>query len=142
LSCELCETQGGELLWRDERCRVVLIADANYPGYCRVVWQAHVAEMSDLPANDRRHVMAVVDAVEVALRQCLRPDKINLASFGNMTPHLHWHVIPRWRDDPHFPQPIWGSVQRSASAVRTSVDLIQLARLISAGVSGETSGGA
>jgi diadenosine tetraphosphate (Ap4A) HIT family hydrolase len=38
----------------------------------------------------------------------LHPDKINLASFGNVVPHLHWHVIPRFEDDAHFPAPIWG----------------------------------
>ena len=43
----------------------------------------------------------------------LQPDKINLASFGNMVPHLHWHVIPRFKDDMHFPNPIWGQVERS-----------------------------
>jgi diadenosine tetraphosphate (Ap4A) HIT family hydrolase len=38
----------------------------------------------------------------------LQPDKINLASLGNVVPHLHWHVIPRFADDPHFPNPVWG----------------------------------
>jgi diadenosine tetraphosphate (Ap4A) HIT family hydrolase len=57
-----------------------------------------------------------VFALEAALRELLRPDKINLASLGNMTPHLHWHVIPRFRDDPHFPNPIWGARQRESCA--------------------------
>ena len=52
--------------------------------------------------------------MEAALRDMLDPDKINLASLGNMTPHLHWHVIPRWRDDPHFPGSIWGERLREA----------------------------
>jgi len=38
----------------------------------------------------------------------LHPDKINLASLGNQVPHLHWHVIPRFKDDPHWPFAIWG----------------------------------
>jgi diadenosine tetraphosphate (Ap4A) HIT family hydrolase len=53
--------------------------------------------------------MLVVFTVEAALRELLRPEKINLASLGNVTPHLHWHVIARFRDDPHFPNPIWGA---------------------------------
>jgi diadenosine tetraphosphate (Ap4A) HIT family hydrolase len=113
VDCELCRSAGGELLWQDELCRVVLVAEPDYPGFCRVIWQRHVAEMSDLAAADRRHVMHVVNAVELAVRTTMRPDKINLASFGNMTPHLHWHVIPRWRDDVHFPQAIWGVAQRA-----------------------------
>jgi diadenosine tetraphosphate (Ap4A) HIT family hydrolase len=63
--------------------------------------------MSDLPAPERHHLMRVVFAAEVAVRKLVAPDKINLASLGNVVPHLHWHVIPRWTDDSHFPAPIW-----------------------------------
>jgi diadenosine tetraphosphate (Ap4A) HIT family hydrolase len=118
LDCELCREAGGELVWQDDLCRVVRVADADYPGYCRVIWRRHVQEMSDLPAADRRHLMSVVCAVEAALRGLLRPDKLNLASLGNMVPHLHWHVIARWRDDRHFPQPIWAAPRRPAGAAR------------------------
>jgi diadenosine tetraphosphate (Ap4A) HIT family hydrolase len=107
-ACELCAQTGGDILWRDKRCRVVLIADPDYAGYCRVIWNAHAKEMTDLVSANRQHCMRVVFAVEQALRNVLKPDKINLASFGNMTPHLHWHVIPRHLRDAHFPNPVWG----------------------------------
>jgi diadenosine tetraphosphate (Ap4A) HIT family hydrolase len=110
--CELCETDGGELLWQDERCRVVRIDDPDYPGFCRVIWSSHVREMSDLSDVDREHLMRVVFVLEQALRDTLAPFKINLASLGNVTPHLHWHVIPRFRDDRHFPKPIWAPAER------------------------------
>jgi diadenosine tetraphosphate (Ap4A) HIT family hydrolase len=110
--CELCDQTGGTLLWQDESCRVVLVEDADYPGFCRVIWNRHVKEMTDLSTTERQHLMATVFAVEAAVRETLRPDKINLASLGNMTPHLHWHVIPRYTHDKHFPQPIWGTMQR------------------------------
>jgi diadenosine tetraphosphate (Ap4A) HIT family hydrolase len=85
-------------------------ADAlRYPGFCRVIWNEHVREMSDLLAGERALLMAAVFRVEAALRQALHPAKINLASLGNMTPHLHWHVIPRYRDDATFPKPIWAA---------------------------------
>jgi diadenosine tetraphosphate (Ap4A) HIT family hydrolase len=115
-ACELCIGAGGEILWQDERCRLVQVADAAYPGFCRVVWNHHVAEMTDLDAADRHHLMTVVFAAEFALRATARPDKVNLASFGNVVPHLHWHVIPRWRDDRHFPNPVWGAALRDAPA--------------------------
>jgi diadenosine tetraphosphate (Ap4A) HIT family hydrolase len=111
--CELCTQTGGDALWRDDRCRVVLVADADYPGFCRVIWNAHVREMTDLAAAERQHCMRVVFAVERALRTALKPHKINLASFGNLAPHLHWHVIPRFADDAHFPNSIWGKRQRA-----------------------------
>lgn len=105
--CALCRETGGELLWEDGLCRVILADEAGYPGLCRVILSRHVAEMTDLAPADRQRLMAVVFAVETVLRTVLSPDKINLASLGNVVPHLHWHVIPRWRDDATFPAPIW-----------------------------------
>ena len=130
LDCELCAGPGGELLWEDGLCRVVRVAGAEgaaFPGYCRVVCQRHIAEMSALTASDAHRVMDVVLATERALRLAVQPDKINLASLGNLVPHLHWHVIPRWRDDSHFPAPIWAAAQRSGAArpVASSARLLQ-----------------
>ena len=112
--CELCDTPGGEILWQDAQCRVVLVDEAGYPGFCRVIWAAHVKEMTDLSAPEREHFMQVVFAVEASLRELMQPDKVNLASLGNVVPHLHWHVIPRFGDDPHFPAPIWAAARRDA----------------------------
>ena len=112
-SCELCESTGGELLHQAAQFRVVLIDDDNYPGYCRVIWQDHVKEVTDLPELDRMLLMDVLWQVELVVREVMQPEKINLASFGNMVPHLHWHVIPRYSDDVHFPQPVWGQPQHA-----------------------------
>jgi diadenosine tetraphosphate (Ap4A) HIT family hydrolase len=81
-----------------------------------VVWTEHVAEFSSLSAADRAECMDVVCAVERTLLRCLRPTKVNLAALGNVVPHLHWHVIARFDADSHFPQPIWGGVQRRVEA--------------------------
>jgi len=141
-TCELCETQGGEVVWQDGLCRVLRVggeAGVNFPGFCRVVWNAHVAEMTDLPAADQRHLMNLVFATEAALRSLLQPDKINLASLGNIVPHLHWHVIPRWRDDSHFPEPIWATARHSIPLQR-SLDNADLAAMISELLSEEVCG--
>jgi diadenosine tetraphosphate (Ap4A) HIT family hydrolase len=114
--CELCDSLGGELLWQDDLCRVVLVNDPDYPGYCRVIFNRHVREMTDLEASARERLMRAVFAAEEAVRRVVQPDKINLASFGNMVPHLHWHVIPRFADDRHFPNSIWGEPQRTGAA--------------------------
>ena len=119
--CELCATTGGTLLWESPACRVVRIDDPHYPGFCRVIWNSHVREMTDLDPAARQSFMNVVFAVERVVRDLFAPDKINLASFGNMTPHLHWHVIPRWCDDRHFPEPVWGAVQRDTQQTRAAV---------------------
>ena len=110
--CVFCSAPCGEVLWRDDRLRVVRAAEPDHPGLLRVVWHAHVREMTDLAQADRLYLMDAVFAAEQALREVLGPLKINLASFGNLVPHLHWHVIPRHDDDPHFPNAIWGERQR------------------------------
>jgi diadenosine tetraphosphate (Ap4A) HIT family hydrolase len=116
MSCELCEQGSGEVLYRNEQFRIVLIDDPDYPGFCRVIWNDHVKEMSDLSAQDRSKLMAAVWQVESVLRELMQPDKINLASLGNMTPHLHWHVIPRFADDAHFPSPVWAQAKREPAS--------------------------
>lgn len=112
--CELCHGPGGRVLWQNDLCRVVAVDEPGLPGFLRVVLARHEREMTDLPAADRARLMAVVFAVEAHVRQSLEPDKMNLASLGNLTPHVHWHVIPRWRDDRHFPAPVWASARHDA----------------------------
>lgn len=111
IACELCAAAGGELLHATERWRVVLVDDANYPGFCRVIWNAHVKEMTDLSVPERNELMAAVWIVEQAVRDVMAPHKINLASFGNMVPHMHWHIIPRYEEDAHFPNPVWAAAR-------------------------------
>lgn len=115
MTCPLCQPEPENVVWRDDECRVILVDEPDFPGFCRVIWQEHVAEMSDLPAYAQRHLLHVVLAVEEALREVMRPDKINLASLGNVVPHLHWHVIPRFAADSHFPNPIWGTALRAGA---------------------------
>jgi len=112
VQCSLCQPANENVLWRDARCRVILVDDPEYAGFCRVIWQTHVKEMTDLSESDRTHFMAVVFSVEQHLRALMHPEKINLASLGNQAPHLHWHVIPRFTDDAHFPDPVWATRRR------------------------------
>lgn len=116
MECVFCREDGGEVLWQDDALRVVLATgEHDYPGFCRVIWGTHVAEFSDLGEPERAHLMRVVYAVERAVRRVMQPNKVNLASLGNMVPHVHWHVIPRFSNDAHFPQAVWAPRQRSVS---------------------------
>lgn len=114
--CELCAQPGGRVLADDGRLRVVAVDDADYPGFLRVIWNAHVRELTDLDEPDALHLLRVLRRVEAAQRRVLSPLKMNVASLGNQVPHLHWHLIPRYADDAHFPQPVWGSRQRETPA--------------------------
>ena len=116
MKCEFCESPGGAVIWRGPLCRVVRVDEPDYPGFCRVILERHATEMTQLPPEERLALMQVVFAVEEAIRETMRPDKVNVASLGNMTPHVHWHVIPRYRDDRHFPAPVWAAPQRERVA--------------------------
>lgn len=128
MQCELCTPSGLDILYQDEKLYIILVDDPHYPGFCRVIWKEHVKEMSDLDVADSRYLLDWVLRCERALRVVMQPDKINLASLGNVVPHLHWHVIPRFSDDAHFPAPIWATTQR-AGKTRTVPDLAAQLRL-------------
>lgn len=91
------------------------MADDDYPGFCRVILNRRVKEMTELAEVERNGLMRIVFAVESAVRDLAVPDKINLAGLGNAVPHLHWHVIPRWTDDAHFPKPVWATAERACA---------------------------
>lgn len=114
--CPLCQASAEDRVWANAELRVILVQEPDYPGLCRVIWREHVAEMTDLAADARARLMAAVWAVEAAVRVALKPAKVNLASLGNQVPHLHWHVIPRFRDDAHFPDAIWAARRRPGLA--------------------------
>ncbi len=126
--CELCNAALGDVVFSSERWRMILVDDSNYPGFCRVIWNGHVKEMTDLPAVQRAEIMQAVWAVEEAIRAVMLPDKINLASFGNMVPHLHWHIIPRYQDDAHFPNPVWAAARTDIADVSVRRTLLPALR--------------
>jgi diadenosine tetraphosphate (Ap4A) HIT family hydrolase len=110
-NCVLCKDdlkpEEGQLIWRGDDCRVILVNDPDLPGFCRVIWNQHTCEMTDLSYGERDHLMNLVFAVEEAIRHVMHPDKVNVAALGNMVPHIHWHVIPRYKDDAFFPGSPW-----------------------------------
>jgi len=119
-NCILCKEElkpdEGQLIWRGDDCRVILVNDPDLPGFCRVIWNRHLAEMTDLSHGEREHLMTLVFAVEEAIRHVMHPDKVNVASLGNMVPHLHWHVIPRYKDDAFFPGSAWSKKTQETPA--------------------------
>lgn len=115
--CALCQADLGAgvlPVFESARWRVVRVLDEPaFPGFYRLIWTAHVAEFSALTRPERAECMEVVAVLERVLIERLRPAKINLASLGNVVPHLHWHVIARFEDDSHFPRPIWAAPIRN-----------------------------
>ncbi len=116
--CVLCKEAGGLPVWQGQQMRVIRAQEAGFPAFYRVIWNAHVAELSDLSEAERNTCMAVVAAVERVIRAQLNPTKINLAALGNMVPHLHWHVIARYDWDSHFPASVWANPLRERDLQR------------------------
>lgn len=129
MSCVLCREAGGQLIWQGGKLRLIRAQEAGFPAFYRIVWNAHVAEFSDLSRPEREHCMQAVALVEQVLRAQLAPAKINLATLGNMVPHLHWHIIARFAWDSHFPAPVWASAQRPRDLAQEAALERQLAQL-------------
>lgn len=113
-ACPLCTTDGGRLVVATPRFRLIHAQEPGFPAFYRLVWTAHVAELSDLAPPERSLLLEAIVIVEKALREHLQPAKINLAALGNMVPHLHWHLIARFAWDSHFPAPVWAAACREA----------------------------
>ncbi|MDM4766045.1 HIT family protein [Pelomonas sp. SE-A7] len=135
-NCPLCRDAGGLLLVKTPKWRVIRSSDdGNFPAFYRLIWNAHVAEFSDLDAAERSECMEAVTAIERVLREALQATKINLATFGNVVPHLHWHVIARFDWDSHFPNPVWGAARREVEGgaeARLALPLVELDRRVAA----------
>ena len=116
--CPLCVVHNEQILYQTPHLRVIAVKnELHAPAVCRVIWHAHISEMTDLLERERDEIMNVVYRVEQAMRQVLQPTKINLASLGNQVPHLHWHVIARFYDDDCFPAPIWANPVRDGKII-------------------------
>lgn len=123
--CPLCSGDGGQILVQAAQWRIVMPTEPDtqpFPGFTRVVWQAHQREMTDLNETEQRLLMGVVFGVEALIREHLSPTKVNLASLGNQVDHLHWHVIARWESDSHFPSPVWSAPKQGSDNFQISPD--------------------
>lgn len=108
--CKMCgrwqaepELQIAEL----EFCYVSLTRDQFFPGYTLVFSKRHQTELFHLDPAERSVLIEEVNRVAEALERVFKPAKMNYELLGNMVPHMHWHLVPRFTDDPLWPRPIW-----------------------------------
>ena len=109
-SCQMCTK------WIDEPelriaefdfCYAMLNRDQFFPGYSLVVSKRHVTELFHLDRDTRGAIIEEVNGVASALYLLFQPAKINYELLGNMVPHMHWHLIPRFTTESLWPRPIW-----------------------------------
>jgi diadenosine tetraphosphate (Ap4A) HIT family hydrolase len=108
--CQMCtkwENEPDLRIVEMERCYVLLNRDQFFPGYTFVFTKDHVTELFRLDRESRSEVMEEVTSTAAALYSLFKPDKINYELLGNMVPHMHWHLVPRYRNDQLWPRPIW-----------------------------------
>jgi len=72
-------------------------------------------EFSQASLEEKQEIWRVLDIIEKEMLAFFKPKKINIASFGNYMPHLHWHIMARFQEDSYFPEPMWGKVQREGT---------------------------
>lgn len=70
-------------------------------------------ELTDCSEQTLADLWRAVLVCEKTMRDYYKPDKINIASFGNQLPRVHIHIMARFSDDSHFPEPMWGARQRA-----------------------------
>ena len=90
-----------------EHCYVLLNRDQFFPGYSFVFTKEHVTELFHLDRATRQAVVEEVNLVAEVLDKTFEPTKMNYELLGNMVPHMHWHLVPRFDSDPLWPKPIW-----------------------------------
>jgi diadenosine tetraphosphate (Ap4A) HIT family hydrolase len=86
---------------------VVLNRDQFFPGYCLLFTKEHVTELFHLDRVVRAELIENINQVAQALYTVFQPDKLNYELLGNMVPHMHWHLVPRYATEPLWPRPIW-----------------------------------
>lgn len=89
-------------------CRVLRMNDRAYPWLILVPRRAATREIIDLSSADQGLLLGEIGRACRAMKNSLKPEKLNVAALGNVVPQLHVHVIARFVSDPAWPRPIWG----------------------------------
>lgn len=110
MSCPLCLAQNENVIYKNDLFRVILVDEI--PGFTRIILNKHIAEFSDLSLDESLEISKAIYKIEKAMLKHIKPDKVNIASLGNYVPHLHIHIIPRYKDDAWFPDSIWSDKHR------------------------------
>lgn len=87
------------------------IHDSEIP-WLKIFTHTHHKEFSQCSREEKEAIWDALDIIEKEMLEYFKPDKINIASFGNMLPRVHWHIMARFEGDSYFPEPMWGLKQR------------------------------
>ena len=112
---------------------VTLNRDQFFPGYTLLFTKNHVTELFHFDRDVRSALMEEVSLVAEALFSVYKPAKMNYELLGNMVPHIHWHIVPRFASEPLWPRPIWAEQHEerflSPDEYRQKIEIIRSALL-------------
>lgn len=110
LSCTMCHRWDADAdlqIVEFKHSYLILNRDQFFPGYCLLFAKQHVTELFHLEQGVRQGMLEEVSSTAAVLAQLFKADKINYELLGNMVPHIHWHLVPRYTTDQLWPRPIW-----------------------------------
>jgi diadenosine tetraphosphate (Ap4A) HIT family hydrolase len=85
-----------------------LSRNQTYRGHCLLVFDPrHAVRPDQLSSPEWTSFCNDLYTAQAAIMQTVRPDHLNVEILGNVVPHLHWHIVPRYRGDPRWGGPIW-----------------------------------
>lgn len=90
--------------------------------WLKIFTHTHRKEFSECTSKEKQAIWEALDIIEKAMLEYFRPVKINIASFGNMLPRVHWHVMARFENDEYFPEPMWGVKQREGFVLEAPME--------------------
>ena len=82
--------------------------------WLKIFAQKTCKEMTDCSAVTKQQIWQLLDLIELEMLDYYQPEKINIASFANYVPQVHWHIMARFKEDSFFPEPMWGVKQRDS----------------------------
>jgi len=89
------------------------IEESQIP-WLKIFTQKKIKEFSQCDKEIKLAILNALDVIEKEMLSYFKPDKINIASFGNYVPHVHFHIQARFKNDDFYPEPTWGKKQRSS----------------------------
>jgi diadenosine tetraphosphate (Ap4A) HIT family hydrolase len=101
------------MIYENENIRIE-VEQSEIP-WLKIFTQHAYKEMSEVPRLIKLEIYDLLDIIEKEMLSYYNPKKINIASFGNYVPHVHWHIMARFEEDSFFPEPMWGTKQRENS---------------------------
>lgn len=81
-----------------ETSKVYLFKEQSHPGRVIVAHKKHVSEITELTAQERAAYMEDINKVAQAVHQLFHPDKVNYGAYGDTGHHLHFHLVPKYKD--------------------------------------------